>query len=167
MNWKTLGRQVIDTGAPLLGGILGGPGGAAIGGLVASAFGGDPADPVDLLNRISMDPEAAIKLRQIESTHEVELAKIILADVQSARQREIEITKTTGKLNWPQYLLAGIIVAGFFGLIFALMTLSVPDGSKDVANMLFGSLSISFGVVVSYFFGSSKGSADKNELLKK
>lgn len=165
MDWKNVGKQIVKTGAPLLGGVLGGPGGAVIGGLVARIFGADPDDPEDVARKIAADPDALIKLKQLEMEHKRELEKMYLADVQSARQREIEVTKATGKTNWPLYILAGVVVGGFFVLVGLLMRFEVPDGSREVAYMLFGSLAASFGGVVNYFFGSSKGSSDKNTAL--
>lgn len=77
MNWKDLGKKVAQA-APLLGGALGGPGGAAIGGLIASAFGGDPNDPEALAAKIQNDPQSAIKLREIETRHKERLEELAL-----------------------------------------------------------------------------------------
>jgi len=167
MDWKKLGKQVVSAGAPILGGVLGGPGGATIGAMVASLFGADPNDPNDIAIKMAADPEAAIKLRKLELDNKVELEKLYLQDVQSARQREVEVTRATGRINWPLYILAAVIVVGFFTLMFVLMKHAVPEGSREVAFMLFGALAASFGQVVQYFFGSSKGSADKNAMLAK
>lgn len=167
MDWKKLGKDVVSAGAPILGGVLGGPGGATIGAMVASLFDADPDDPKDIAVKMAADPESAIKLRTLELNHKVDFEKLYLADVQSARQREVEITRATGRINWPMYILAGVIVIGFFTLVFVLMKYAVPEGSREVAFMLFGALAASFGSVVQYFFGSSKGSADKNAILAK
>ena len=40
MNWMDIGKQAIQMGAPILGGALGGPAGAAVGAWVAGQFGG-------------------------------------------------------------------------------------------------------------------------------
>lgn len=163
--WKELGKLVIKKGAPLLGGVIGGPAGAAIGGLVAKVFGGDPTDPAELMARVKADADAAGKLKQIEIENHTRLAEIDLENTESARSREIEITKVTGKLNWPMYLLAGVVVVGFFAIIAILIFVNIPVGSKDIMFMLLGVLAAQFGAVCNYFFGSSKGSADKNKML--
>ena len=41
----------------------------------------------------------------------------------------------------------------------------LPQGSNDVVFMLFGALASGFGVVLQYFFGSSKSSSDKTKHL--
>ena len=93
MDWKGVGNAVIKAGAPLLGGALFGPAGAAVGSIIAAQFGVSPdATPDQVLTAIKGDPDAALKLRQIETTHvehlqalENERLKIETADVQSAR----------------------------------------------------------------------------------
>lgn len=59
-----------------------------------------------------------------------------------------------------QYLLAGVIIVGFF-CVLALMLLTGKAG----ADILVGSLAAAFGGVVGYFYGSSAGSARKDELM--
>jgi uncharacterized BrkB/YihY/UPF0761 family membrane protein len=66
-----------------------------------------------------------------------------------------------------QYILAALIIVGFFMLMIGLVYTAVPDVNKDLLNLVTGALIGSFATIVGYFFGSSKGSADKNEMLKK
>lgn len=65
-----------------------------------------------------------------------------------------------------QYLLGAIIVIGFFALLIVLAYSGVPEQNKDLLNLVVGALIGSFATVVGYFYGSSKGSAEKNELFK-
>lgn len=65
-----------------------------------------------------------------------------------------------------QYILAIVIVVGIFVLLGVLIMHEIPETNKDLLNMIVGAFIASFTLVISYFFGSSKGSADKNELLK-
>lgn len=69
------------------------------------------------------------------------------------------------KNSFSIYILATIIVVGFYILMIGLIKYPLPEVNKDAALLLFGSLAASFGAVVNYFFGSSKGSSDKNILL--
>ncbi len=65
-----------------------------------------------------------------------------------------------------QYILAIVLVVGIFVLLGVLIIHEIPDANKDLLNMVVGAIIVSFATVIGYFFGSSKGSADKNELLK-
>jgi hypothetical protein len=167
MDWKDLGSKIVSLGAPLLGGAVGGPGGAILGKVVANMFGGDPEDPSDLLSKLTMDSDAALKCKEIESSERIAIAQINQANTDSARDREVEITKATGGLNWPMYVLAGVVVVGFFAVVGILFFVDIPEGSKEVAFMLLGVLGAQFGAVCNYFFGSSKSSADKTQMLGK
>jgi hypothetical protein len=174
MDFSEVGKA-IKKYAPILGTVIGGPVGGAIGGavsLVASAFGVEGDDPDDILRAIQADPEAAIKLKQIENDHELQLKamaleadRLQLADVASARDREAKIVAATGKRDVNLYLLAWLLVAGFFCLCAALFYKALPEGQTDIIFMLFGTLATAFGSVIQYFFGSSKSSTDKTMLM--
>lgn len=90
--WETLGNTVAKA-APLLGGAIGGPGGAAIGQLVASAFGVESDDPAAMEQAIKQDPQAALKLREIEARHQERLEE--LAMQRHAAELEAETTRHT------------------------------------------------------------------------
>jgi drug/metabolite transporter (DMT)-like permease len=66
-----------------------------------------------------------------------------------------------------QYILGALIVIGFFLLLYLLVGAEVPETNKDLLNLVVGALIGSFATVVGYFYGSSKGSSDKDELLRK
>ena len=66
-----------------------------------------------------------------------------------------------------QYILGGLIVTGFFILLYLLVRSEVPNTNKDLLNLVVGALIGNFSSVVGYFFGSSAGSAKKDELLRK
>ena len=93
MDWKGVGNAVIKAGAPLLGGALFGPAGSVIASIISGKFGVSPdATPDQVLTAIKGDPDAALKLRQIETDHaerlqelENDQLRIETADVQSAR----------------------------------------------------------------------------------
>ena len=63
------------------------------------------------------------------------------------------------------YVIGAIVFAGFFWSVLRLMGQEVPAANRDSLMLLLGVLSAKFGTVVDYFFGSSKGSADKSEAL--
>ena len=70
----------------------------------------------------------------------------------------MKITKTQEKLF--QYILAVVIVIGFF----VILALSITT-DKEVDNMLTGALVAAFSGIVGYYYGSSKSSSDKTEMM--
>jgi len=65
------------------------------------------------------------------------------------------------------YVLGAVVVLGIFFLVGVLMFIEMPNSNKDLLNIVIGALIGAFLSVVGYFFGSSKGSADKTDLLNK
>lgn len=88
MKWSDIGR-IVAKSAPLVGGLLGGPAGAAAGQLVASALGTEPTPAA--VNAALADPESAIKLRALELDHKTELTRLNL-EAETARLGEINQT---------------------------------------------------------------------------
>ncbi len=171
MNWDDI-KGFIGKGAPLIGTLLGGPAGGAVASLVANALGVE--DTPDAIGAaLKADPSALLKLKELEFAHKTKFQELMLeetkahlADTQSARQREIEI-KRAGGSTWPLYTLASIIVIGFFTMIIILITMdgTISHAQERFIFLLLGTLGTSFAGVVQYFFGSSKGSADKTAML--
>lgn len=63
------------------------------------------------------------------------------------------------------YVLGALIVLGIFVLTAFFLFKEMPQANKDMMYMLVGAMLAKFSDVVAYFYGSSKGSADKNQLL--
>lgn len=179
MEWSKV-ISLVKGAAPLLGTAIGGPAGTVVGGLaggaislIGQAFGiEDVEDPEQIYNAIKADPEAVIKLKQIELDNKTELQKLALQidqaylqDVQNARQRQIEVERSTGKKDINLYFLAWTVIVGFFGLTCTLTFIELPDDSTGVIFLLFGALIAGFTQVMNYFFGSSKSSGEKTRLL--
>jgi hypothetical protein len=65
------------------------------------------------------------------------------------------------------YTLGGLIVCAFFAVIVILLTVSMPQANENMLYILLGALVAKFGDVVSYFYGTSKSSSDKNEMIER
>jgi len=63
--WDSI-KDTVGSVAPMAGSLLGGPAGSAVGSMVASALGVSNT-PDAVANAIKTDPQAAIKIRQIEA----------------------------------------------------------------------------------------------------
>lgn len=81
LTWADVGKAVGGI-APILGTALGGPAGAVVGSLLASALG-TGNDPVSVNSAIAADPTNAAKIFQVQAQHEEALTKMNL-DYQTA-----------------------------------------------------------------------------------
>lgn len=170
MDWKDI-SGVVGKAAPILGTLLGGPAGAAVGGLIASALG-TSTDPADVAQALQ-NPDAAIKLREIESKRQTDLQALAVdmakaeiaastADRASAREREAK----TGDTLTPRTL-ALLVTLGFFGVLGYLLAAGKPQHGGDALLVMLGSLGAAWTAIVAYYFGSSAGSAAKTEILRR
>jgi len=61
--------------------------------------------------------------------------------------------------------LGAVIVVGFFMLMYFLVYIAIPETNKQILNLVIGALIASFSTIVNFYFGSSKGSQDKSEMM--
>ncbi len=111
----------------------------------------------EMTNKIELE-KLALANKQEDNRHAEKKTEIITADKSNARNREIEVVKTTGKKDNTVTILAGVIVIGFFAGLVSLVfvTLDKGSGTYELLYMMFGALVIKFGTVVDYFFGASE-----------
>lgn len=187
MEERSVFQKIGDAVADFAPGIATVMAATGVGAPVAAAFGavgalsralglGTAAKPEDVLHAISADPEIRLKAMIADNDfkaemgrQEIERLKAELADVQSARSREVEITKATGKRDWDMIIVGWVIILGYIGMM-AFLCYHAAHGNpiKDETGILFmlmGNLVTFVGMVIGYKYGTSKGSADKTELM--
>jgi hypothetical protein len=59
------------------------------------------------------------------------------------------------------YVLGALVTLGFFGTVAILMFVDLAPSVKDPLMLLLGIEGGAFAAVIGYFYGSSKGSSDK------
>jgi hypothetical protein len=164
MDWKKLVGAVAPALATALGGPLAGVAVKEIGSkllgkpdadeaAVAAAVAG--ATPADLIKLKELDhafaaqmAEAGIKLEEIEA-----------ADRANARARQIA-TK-----DWVPSALAITVITSFLALLYLMSIHQMPEANRSTFDILLGMLAGAVTSVFSYYFGSSKGSRDKDAVI--
>lgn len=167
MDWKQVGNAAISVGAPLLGGALFGPAGAAVGSIIAGKFGISPdATPDQVLTAIKGDPDAALKLRKIETDHterlqelENDRLRIETADVQSARN--------VHQHHWMPSAITMVMCAMFGAIVGALFIWAIPGENKDIVVYMAGQVSGILTSCVTYWVGSTRASVNKDSLIRR
>lgn len=166
MDWKGVGNAVIKAGAPLLGGALFGPAGSVIASIISGKFGVSPeSTPEQILAAINGDPDAALKLRQIETTHverlqelENERLRIETADVQNARSAH--------QHHWMPSAITMVMCAMFGAIVGALFIWAIPGDNKDIVVYMAGQVSGILTSCVTYWVGSTRASANKDMIKR-
>jgi roadblock/LC7 domain-containing protein len=180
MDWRDV-AGVVGKVAPVLGTLIGGPAGAGIGALVASALGVG-ADPGEVAQALALSPDAAIKLKQLEKERQVELQALLVtaeanrltAETAAATEVNATMRAESQSERWPQWswrpfigfcvglnsLAASVLVLVVFGATVA----GAPQAGAAVASLptVLGALAgISLTVmpvlgIASYFRGKAQ-----------
>lgn len=118
-------------------------------------------------NEMTDDDVARLKERAMQ--HEEFMAEIDARDRDSARNREIEIA-TSEKAPMINKVVTPLLALGVVGLSFVLFSIlifvQVKPEAKDILIYILGVLSAAVTQILSYYFGSSQGSKDKEQQLK-
>lgn len=170
-DWKgTIGKV-----APWLATALGGPAAGLAIDAVCKVAGLEPSlenaqKAAELAAAGSLTGEQFLALRQSEDAFKVkmtemgyrqiaDLEEISYKDRDSARNREIQTR------DWTPRILAYGVTIGFFGLMIFMMKWDVPTANKDMLNIMLGALGGAWVSIVAYYFGSSAGSAKKDDTI--
>ncbi len=163
MDWKEVGRSVAAV-TPALGVALGGPAGGAVGSLVAAAFG-TPARPADVAAVIAGDPEAAVKLRELELRH-AEVIASLAAQQYEAQLLDVQQARTVHQGHWMPWLLTLLLAGMVASLGAALFLMETPTENQEVLYLIAGQLLGAFATAIAYWLGSSRGSAEKQRAIE-
>lgn len=166
-DWK----QIVGAVAPGLATALGGPlAGLAVKALADGILGKTGATEEEVAAAVQgMKPEDLVRLKEIEANFKtslvnagIKLEEIAAADRDSAREREIK----TGD-NWTPRGLAVLVVGGWMTVQWFLLNHVIDDSMRELIARVLGTLDGALMLVLSYFFGSSSSSQQKNDIIGK
>jgi len=148
---------------------LGGPFGGIAAGFIAEKLGleGKTVDAVTKAltdNKMTADQVTAIRLAEIDFTKFLAQNEITKDQLDTQNTADARAMQIAVKSNTPD-ILAVLIVTGFFGILIAMMMGLLTVTDQQALLILLGSLSAGFGAVLNFFFGSSRGSQNKDVLL--
>lgn len=161
MNWSDIGKAV-GSAAPMVGTLLGGPAGAAVGALVASALG-TRNDPEAVNAALAMNPDALAKVQELQINAKVQLQQLSVtaennrlqaeaaqysaeaADRDSARKLAAQQPR-----DFIRPAITIMLVLGAIGIMVAVLGGWAAETLKDNnSNMM-------VGIIVGYWFNEMK-----------
>ncbi len=160
--------SIVRAVAPGIATVLGGPlAGMAARALSETLLGKPDGSAKDIETALlGASPETMLKLKEADNNFTLEMERagidierIHADDRASARQMAIATKDRTPAI------LGVAVFTGFFGILAALMFVKIPTASLTPLNIMLGSLATIIVQVAAYYFGSSKGSAEKNRII--
>ena len=116
-----------------------------------------------LLDKFIPDPQAKaqaqLELAKMEAEGQFKELEMYLDDKANARAREIAVKDKV------PLVLALIVTLGFFGILLLVMLGHVEETETQIMDIMIGSLGTAWVSIISYYFGSSKGSKEKDAQL--
>ncbi len=184
MDWKS----IIKSMAPVLGTALGGPlAGAAIKVLGDAVLGNADATQDEVAAAITsgLSPEAIVKMREADNAFKTQMKAMDIdilklnAQTEQAYLADVQSARNANGVNRAVFWLGIAILVTFATLMgfvmygsFQLLTGGIVLKDVAVASVVSGLIGTVIGYVagnaqqvVGYYFGSSKGSADKTDAL--
>jgi len=139
---------------------------------VADAVG-DIFPPAKLLRALvgkeALDPAERLKFMELVRKYETEDYQTEVEDRKDARATQRQAMKSDDKFirRWLYWFAIGSIALGFV-YVFLITFMEVPEQNQRFADTILGVvISLIFSGIYNFFFGSSKGSQDKTEMIKK
>ena len=131
---------------------------------ISKAFGIDEKDVQKTIETGKLSAEQMMSLKQAEMDLQAKaqelglnFEKLATEDRKSARDMQINTKSIV-----PAILAIGVTI-GFFGILIGLMTDNVTK--SDALLLMLGSLGTAWTAIVSFYFGSSASSQNKDDLL--
>lgn len=167
MDWKIL----VSTVAPWIGTALGGPLGGAAVGAVADALGLPDKTEASIKAALSgVTPDQMLAIKNADQTFALQMQAMGFKDtadleaIAAGDRKDARAMQSSGHSVMPAALAIGITV-GYFGVLGGMMTdvLHVKD-SQALIYML-GSLNTAWTGAMAFWFGTTRESGRKTELL--
>jgi hypothetical protein len=165
-------KGVLGAVAPVLATAMGGPlAGQAVSAIaMALGLGPDTEEQAVAQAVAKASPEQLLALKMADQRFKlemeklgVELERIAVEDRSSARKREAAVR------DWTPRILGFTIIFGFLYTVWAVMQGSVPNlrdpTTATMVGAVIGYISAKADQVISYYFGSSAGSARKTDQM--
>jgi hypothetical protein len=179
MNWKDIGKQ-IGNAAPLLGTLLApitGGASVVIGGMVASALGTENS-PDAVAKELSKNPDALLKLKELEMANEADLRKQVI------KLNEIELDKyktahdsykndgteankiSESIINYNLPIIATLVLVNISLVYFMRDKSELIAIASNIIGVAIGNLFNERQAIINFFFGSSIGSKEKDRKIE-
>jgi hypothetical protein len=136
--------------------------GGQIGEAAQKTIGGIFDGVSTIIKEFHLSPEDEIKLKLSLAQLQLQTYQAQIADTQSARQMQIATRSV-----WPG-LLTLIIMVGFFTALGIVIYHGLPAlgaAGSEAILLLLGTLTTGFGMVLTFWFGSTMGSQNKDQMI--
>lgn len=166
MDWQGL----LKTIAPWIGTAIGGPLGGMAVTAAANALGLSSTTTDALKTALSgMTPEQSLALKAADNDFQVHMQQLGFDHIEKLESLNVDDRKDARAMQVATKsvvpaMLAGLTTVGFFGILGGMLASWFKVSESQALLIMLGSLQTGWTMVMAYYFGSSAGSARKDEL---
>ncbi len=169
-DWKAVVRTVAPTLASAFGTPLAGMAASAILNAILPADAPKPVDADAYLAQTlaTATPEMLLQIKTAEQKFTVDL-KTLGVDIERLGNEDRANARASAVAThdlWTPRILAYLLTAGFFSVMAMLILKGMPEGSKEALYIMIGSLGTAWIGSMTYYHGSSAGSAAKDMMQR-
>lgn len=117
------------------------------------------ATPEDMLKLKQAENDFSIRMQELNYKKETELYASEVTDRNGAREREAKVGDNTNRI------LAIVIILAWCAIQAFLLTHVIDVSMRELVARVLGTLDAALTMVLAYYFGSSRGSDRKTEML--
>lgn len=171
--WESI-KELIGTSAPVVGGLIGGPAGVAVGGLVAKVLGVENT-PEAIEAELRTNPEAMLKLKELEVSKELAILKAQLENKQEdnrhvesyvnaqagefkdSRNMQVEALRQDDKFS-KRFVYYFAMFWSVFAVIYigCITFVEIPKENVRFADVIIGFLlGTIIATIIGFFYGNS------------
>jgi len=161
MSWDSI-KQAVGKIAPIAGTLLGGPAGAAVGGLISSALGVENSP--EAVAAALGNPDAVIKLRELESNERQHFLQMQLSTLQ-AELADVQHARSSHGASRMPAIVTGALTLICAGLLYSLLFVEIPESNRDLLIQSFGTVLGFWGASLAYWVGTTRSSAEKTRMM--
>ena len=164
MEWLNIVKTIAPTVASALGSPLAGIAVSALG----SMFGmSEPTQEKikDYIEKGQLTGEQIVAMKELDLKYQNEelergfkYSELVFNDIKSAREREVQVKDSTNQI-------LAFAIVGAFILTVGLVLSGYASAESVLAGTVIGYISAKCEQVLAYYFGSTKGSARKTEII--
>lgn len=135
--------------------------------IISKELTGVETDNIDLVEKAvnGATPDQLLKLKQANNDFIVK--KLELQNAELANQRvDTQDARKQHKGHWMTWLLPLLMFLLFSAMAYGLMKWAIPTENKDILVFMAGQVSGFMAAGVTYWLGSSRGSAEKQMSIK-
>ncbi len=126
---------------------------------IVDKFVQTPDEKAKILQDAQIEINRHFEAVEANATKQLELE---IQNTSNARQREVEITRSLGHVDYMMWFLGVSAILIFAFLVWHLVKENIPDANRDLVFNILGVLEGTVMAMYSYYWGSSAGSRIKD-----